>query len=344
MNADNTARTGLYSETIRIRGKNTRVPAVRIAGHPVIATGRLLRMASLFDEGLVEGNPVSDPALFTAQLKASGLPADIFAFTMKPLGRALPGSLYSEEDNLAVIRTDSHDRWWKGLRKKVRWQAGAAAKRGVVIKEVTFDDDLVRGIKGIYDETPIRQGRHFWHYGKDFEAVKVENATYLERSWFVGAFFEGELVGFLKIIRTGPTAELIQFLFKMEHRDKNLGTGLLSRAVELCEQRGVSLLIYSKYSYGQKGEDSLTDFKRRNGFEELKVARYYVPLTRRGRLGLRLGLHHGLANLLPKAAIGSIRSARASVLKLIQRPKPQPGHVRAEPEEALAGETPEKRR
>ena len=33
-----------------------------------------------------------------------------------------------------------------------------AEKRGVVVREVPFDDDLVRGIVEIYDETPIRQG------------------------------------------------------------------------------------------------------------------------------------------------------------------------------------------
>ena len=129
----------------------------------------------------------------------------------------------------------------------------------------------------------------------------------------------------------------------MEHRDKNLGTGLLSRAVQLCEQRGVSLLIYSKYSYGQKGEDSLTDFKRRNGFEELKVPRYYVPLTLRGRVGLRLGLHHGLANLLPKGAISVIRSTRARALKALQWPKSRSEELRAKPQEVLGEEAAEKR-
>ena len=39
-----------------------------------------------------------------------------------------------------------------------------------------------RGISNVYNETPIRQGRKFWHYGKSFDQVKAANATYLDRS------------------------------------------------------------------------------------------------------------------------------------------------------------------
>ena len=41
------------------------------------------------------------------------------------------------------------------------------------MRRVPFDDALVRGISRIYDETPTRQGRRFWHYGKDLDAAKA---------------------------------------------------------------------------------------------------------------------------------------------------------------------------
>ena len=203
-----------------------------------------------------------------------------------------------------------------------------AVKRGVVVKEVPFDDEFVRGIKGIYDETPVRQGRAFWHYGKDFEAVKMENSTYLQRSWFVGAFYKDELIGFLKVIMVDRVATLIQILAKNAHRDKRPMNALLSHTVELCVQRGASLLVYGKYRYGKKRPDSLGEFKQRNGFEEVTVPRYYVPLTLKGRIALKLGLHHGLAYMIPSPVADLLRGVRALVLQLrTQLRVPAPGSL-----------------
>ena len=84
------------------------------------------------------------------------------------------------------------------------------------------DDDFVKGIKAIYDETPMRQGRRFWHYQPSRSRARCEamNATYLERSQLVGAYLENEMVGFVKYIRVDATAVLIQILAMDAHRDK----------------------------------------------------------------------------------------------------------------------------
>ena len=150
------------------------------------------------------------------------------------------------------------------------------------MRPVAFSDELVTGIKQIYDETPVRQGRRFWHYQKPLERVRMLNSTYLDRSQFVGAYVADELIGFIKYIRVDQTAILIQILAKDGHRDKRTINALLRQTVELCSRQGLALLTYGKFDYGLNQESSLTEFKRRNGFTELRFPRYFVPLTLMG--------------------------------------------------------------
>jgi hypothetical protein len=308
----------LFQEVASIRGKRRIVPAVKIAGRTIIRTGKYLRTAMLYDEDLVEGEAVADPGHFVAQLKASGLAADIFTFVQKSEAAGPGHTLYREDDNLAAVPTRSYKDWWENrLPQEARKNVRRAAKRGVVVKEVPFDDELVRGIKEIYDEMPVRQGRPFWHYGKDFETVKMENSTYLGRSWFVGAFYKEELIGFIKVIMVDQVAMLIQILAKDAHHDKRPMNALLACTVELCVQRGASLLTYGKFSYGKKGADSLAEFKRRNGFEKVTVPRYYVPLTLKGWIALKLGLHRGLTYLIPRRVADVLLAARKLVMQLL---------------------------
>ena len=79
----------------------------------------------------------------------------------------------------------------------------------------------------------------------------------------------------------------------IKHYDKRPANALIAKAVELCEQQGMSYLMYCNYVYNDP-ESSLTEFKRRNGFEQALVPRYYVPLTLKGKIALRLGLHRGV--------------------------------------------------
>ena len=41
--------------------------------------------------------------------------------------------------------------------------------------------------------------RPFWHYGKDFDTLKRGLSRDLDRSKFIGAYDQGELVGFVKL-------------------------------------------------------------------------------------------------------------------------------------------------
>lgn len=311
---------------IRIRGRNLNVPSVRIDNCTVIATGRWVKKAQLFDEELVEEADFSDLAMFIAQLRKSPLPADVFTFARRAEKSEPDFDFLLQWDNWAVVSTTSFQKWWNGLPQESRKNVRLAAKRGVVVKTVAFDDSLVSGIKKIYDETPIRQGRRFWHYRKDLAEVRSENATYLERSQFIGAFFNDEIIGFIKYIRVDRTAVLIQILTMDAHRDKRPMNALLKHTIELCEQQGLSMLTYGKLNYGINQNSSLSEFKRRNGFTELRFPRYFVPLTAKGRLVVSTGLHRGVRNmgiLLPVTTF--LHKTRSLLSRIMYKPSSRHG-------------------
>ena len=271
----------LQSTVIRIKGKNATVPITEITGRRVILTGNVLKVAQIFDEELVEGEAVANPSAFVAALRASPLKADIFTFAQRPPETTPKFNEVFEWDNWAIASTRSFQDWWEKLPQESRKNVRRSVKKGVCVRAVPFDAALVKGIQGIYNETPIRQGKKFWHFGKDFATVKMENETYLERSEFIGAYYEETLIGFIKIIYVNQIAILIQILAKNEHHDKRPMNTLVADAMEICERKNMSCLVYGKYLYGKKNDSSLTEFKRRNGFEQINFPRYYVPFRRK---------------------------------------------------------------
>src|SRR5262249_3229826 len=150
----------------------------------------------------------------------------------------------------------------------------------------TFDDDFVRGMTAIFNETPIRQDRPFKHYGKSFETVKREFARYLFREQLFGAYFGDELIGFIMLANAGRFAALTKVISFLRHRDKSPNHALIAKAVEVCAEQRIPQLVYALWPRGP-----LREFKRHNAFEEVKVPKYYVPLTIRGRIALALKIH-----------------------------------------------------
>jgi hypothetical protein len=132
--------------------------------------------------------------------------------------------------------------------------------------------------------------------------VRKEEGTFRDRSVFLGAFFEGRMIGFVKLVSdsSGTQAGLMNILSLIEHRDKAPTNALLAEAVRCCAGRGISYLVYSNFAYGNKHRDSLSDFKRSNGFEQIDLPRYFVPLTSVGFMALRLGLHRRWSERLPE--------------------------------------------
>ena len=301
-------------DEIPVRGRGVRVPAASVEGRTVTVSGRYVRIAAVKDEEWLDAGPVDDFRAFLRGLHASGLKADILSVAGVVGEDRQPVGAVREPDNVAVIDTSDFRGWWGGLPQEARKNTRRAAKRGVITRTVAFDDDLVRGIKAIYDETPIRQGRRFWHYGKDIQTIRRENGTYLERAVFLGAFLGTELIGFMKWVHVGDIARIMQILCLNAHQDKRPIIALIAKAAELCHDQGCRYLVYGKYTYGNKGDASITEFKRRLGFRSLDLWRYHVPLTLRGRTALRLGLHRGPLELLPGWLLHRLIRWRAQLL------------------------------
>lgn len=291
-----------YAE-IRIKGKTAYVPSANIDGRTVIATGKLFKVASIRDADVVEGDLVKNPETFTAALKKSGLNADVLTFFQRPPDVAPKFELFFDWDNYAAITISTYENWWESVPQETRKNVRRSAKRDVVTKAIPFDAELARGIHNLCNETPIRQGRPFWHFGKDFETVKREHATYLERSDFIGAFFQGELIGFIKMTRVDSVAFILHILASNAHFDKRPINALIAKAVEVCAERKIRYFVYDKYIYGNKKDSSLLELKRRNGFEQLQFPRYYVPLTSKGKIFTALKLYRGISGMLPEPVL-----------------------------------------
>ncbi len=284
---------------------------MKVCSKEIRLKGRLIRIALLDGEGY---QFLEDPETALAELRKSGTRADLFTFIQK-LSETSPKYHYPMEwDNMAALPVSTFDHWMKHqIDFKVRNKVRKAEKSGVVVREVPFDDALIRGIHQIYNESPIRQGKPFWHYGKDLETIRRMKATFLDRSIFIGAFFQDDLIGFIKLVtdEEGTQAGLMHIFSMIGHRDKAPTNALIAQAVRSCAERRIPQLWYANFSYGKKQHDTLADFKRRNGFQKIDLPRYYVPLTVVGRLAFRLRLHRGMIEWIPEPVTAAYRRIRS---------------------------------
>jgi hypothetical protein len=284
---------------------------MKVCGKDIDINGGLLRIARLTAE---KYEYLDDPKAAVDALRESGARIDLFTF-MQKLPHTSPNHDYPMEwDNLAALSVSTFDDWWsKQINGKTRNMVRRAEKKGVVVREVPFDEALVRGISAIYNESPTRQGKAFRHYGKDLDAVRRENGTFLDRSVFIGAFLGEELIGFAKLVSEEhrDQAALMQVVSMIQHRDSAPTNALIAQAVRSCAARGIPYLVYANFAYGSKQGDSLTDFKQHNGFRRIDLPRYYIPLTLAGRAALRFGLHHPLVDHIPEGVLRRLREIRS---------------------------------
>jgi hypothetical protein len=255
--------------------------------------GGFIKTVKLRDEwyGVIE-----DPESFIKALRQNRIKADIFTFWQKLPETEQKYNYYMEPNDLAAIPIESYDHWFKkqighGERKSVR----KAEKTGVIVKVVEFSDELVQGITDIFNETPIRQGRPYSHYGEDFETVKRELSTTLDKCNFIGAYYGDELIGFIQLGYAGASAIPFGMVAKIKHRDKSPQTALIAKAIAICDEKKIPYLLYGPWLRG-----SIGDYKQRIGCLKISVPRYYIPLSVKGEIALKLKLHEGFAKVLPE--------------------------------------------
>jgi hypothetical protein len=284
-------------------GEPVRVKCVEINGQIYSFDRGLVTIASLEDEWYED---VADPGSVIGILADSEIKPDIFRFWQRVPETEPKYSYYLEWESLAVLPITSFDYWWKKQAKgTTRNMIRKSQKAGVEVREATFDDDFVRGMVDIFNEAPLRQGFRFWHYGKDADTVKREFSRFLFREDLIGAYYRGELIGFAMLANAGQFGVVGMFLAKMKHRDKATNNALMAKMVEVCERRRLPYLVYTTWR-----DTSLVDFKRHSGFQEMRVPRYFVPLTLKGKLALKLGLHHGYRDSLPSVIKGPLKRLR----------------------------------
>lgn len=199
------------------------------------------------------------------------------------------------DDNVALLEIKNYETWWTNVGKKTRNMVRRAEKEGVKVTAVEPSEKFVEGVWKIYNETPIRQERAFLHYGEPLEAVKG-NVYGAQKSDFIGAYLHDELVGFIQILYGDNIAIIAQILSIQKYWDKAVNNALIAKAVEVCSSNGNRWLMYGRIG----NHPSLDKFKESNGFFKFTIARYYVPLTWKGRVVIRIGLHRDLKDALPK--------------------------------------------
>jgi hypothetical protein len=289
-----------------------------IANRELSVTGRLIKTARLKAEYY---ETVDAPADFIKELQTKSIKADLFSFLQGAADTTPRFPYHVENDRISVLPITTYEHWWKSqIGDKVRNMARKAGKKGVDIKVVPFDNALVNGIAAIYNESPVRQGRRFSHYGKDLATIYRDHATFIDRSEFIGAYLHEELIGFIKLVHGADVSNLMQIIAKMVHRDKAPIDALLAKAVEICAQKGVRRL-----HYGIWGRGGLREYKVHRGFQCVEVPRYYVGLTLKGTIALRARLHRNLSEYIPDSWHPTIASWRTKWYSLRYRLKSAPG-------------------
>jgi hypothetical protein len=285
---------------------------IEVRGKVIRIGGRLVRIARLDGD---KYHFIDDPEPLLDGLRKCGTRIDLFTFLQR-VDQPTPKFVYPMEwDNLAVLPVSTYDHWLNHqIRSLPRNRTRQAEKKGVTFREVPLDDALVRGIHGIYNEVPVRQGRPYRHYGEDIETVYRETATYLDYSIFIGAFLGETLIGFVKMVtdEARTQANLMSIIAMIKHRDKAPTNALIAQSVRVCADRGIPFLVYQNFSYGNKSGDSLSHFKEINGFQRIDLPRYYVPLTPIGHVAIRLGMHHKFVDRLPESLATKLRELRRS--------------------------------
>jgi hypothetical protein len=298
-------KTTENTHEISVFGRWVRVPALHVDGKTIVVRGKLIKTAVIHDEEWLE-TEVADPERCVSRLKDrvnNPLHADIFTFTQKVPSMQPRYSYATTFDSIATAATIAFKDWWEKLPQESRKNVRRSQKRGVTVEVKKADDGLIQEIVELNNDNPVRQGRPYAHFGKSFQQVKKDQESFPDRSDYVCAYLGSELIGFLKLVYRADVASILQLLPKASHQDKRPANALLAKAVELCEAKGISQLIYGNFNYGNKRDSPLREFKVRNGFGEMLMPRYYIPLTAWGSLCMKLNVHRGLLTMLPHSMI-----------------------------------------
>jgi hypothetical protein len=294
----------IFAADTLVKGKPAKIECFEIAGQTFSIYRGPANVVGLEDEWF---DDVKDPESVIETLQGdSQFKPDIFTFWQRLPEIQPKHNFYMEWESIAALPIKGYDHWFNTqISSRLRSQIRKAKKDGLQLREAAFDDEFIHGMTDIFNETPVRQGRPFWHYGKDFETVKRQFSRYIYREEMIGAYLGGEMIGFIMLGNAGNYGLTGQIISKLKHRDKVTNNALIGKAVEVCEKKKLPWLVYLYWT-----NDSLAEFKRRCGFQQTKVPRYFVPLTPKGKLVLKLGFHRGWKGGLPDQIKNPLKKLR----------------------------------
>jgi len=232
---------------------------------------------------------------FTRKLSERGV--DLFTFLERSWCSRIPKpprTWQKIEDNVALMEVTTYPAWLEQIGKKTRNMIRKADKSGIRIEITEPSEALAEGIWKIYNETPIRQGRAFPHYGQSLESVRELVAS--TKGTFIAAYLQNELVGFIQLVHGDRITIISQILALQKHSDKAVNNDLIAKTVNFCASKGCRWLMYARMG----NHPSLDNFKLNNGFRRFEISRYYVPVTQKGHAAMRMGLHKDTKDILPE--------------------------------------------
>ncbi len=232
---------------------------------------------------------------FLEKLRERG--ADIFTFIERKWCHTIPDpskSWIKTNDNVGLLQVTSYKEWLEKIGKKTRNMVRKAEKSGIKMEIAEPDEKFAEGVWKIYNETPIRQERGFPHYGVSLQTV-TRDILASQNCTFIGAYLQEELVGLIQLVHGNNISIISQILSMQKHWDKAVNNALIAKAVEVCADKGIQWLMYGRMG----NHPSLDRFKINNGFSKFLITRYYIPLTRKGKLATKLKLHREIKDVLP---------------------------------------------
>ena len=253
-----------YGYDTLVKGQPARIQCADIFGQRYAVARGPVTILGLEDDWYED---VSDPEAVIETLRSSrGFKPDLFTFWQRLPDTEPKFKFRIEWEEIAVLPIESYDHWFnRQIKSRVRNQIRKAEKEGVTVRETTYDDEFIRGMTAIFNEAPVRQGRRFWHYGKDFETVKRQFSRYLHREDMIAAYHQGEMIGLIMLGNAGHFGLTGQIISAIKYRDKatnNLPDRQGGRSV--CrEKASIPLLPLLEWRFAWRNSSAAAASKRR---------------------------------------------------------------------------------
>jgi hypothetical protein len=207
------------------------------------------------------------------------------------------------KDNIALLEVIPYKEWLEKIGKKTRNMIRKAEKSDIKTSIIEPSEELALGMWKVFNETPIRQGRHYSNYGISLDAIRGGvMASRKTGDTFIAAYFKDEFVGFVQLRYGDNIVVMSEILSLQKFWDKAVNNALIAKAIEVCAAKNDKWLMYGRMG----NHPSLDNFKVNNGFTKFNLIRYYVLLTNKGRIAGKFSLHREVKDALPQSLKGPL--------------------------------------